>query len=82
MRPDINRHNPDPTYLRGLIHIIGLSQRQIARDLGIHETLFRKYITDIDNASYRECPYLVQYALEQWSATGDFPSSDPGITTP
>ena len=68
MRPDIASHNPDPSYLRSLVANIGLSQRQIARDLGVDETLFRKYITHPENASYRECPYLVQYALEQWSA--------------
>ena len=36
---DVNQHNPYPTYLRGLIDSIGLSQRQIARDLGVDETL-------------------------------------------
>ena len=68
MRPDVSRHNPDPTYVRSLIDDIGLPQRQIARILGVDETLFRKYITHTHNASYRECPYLVQFALEQWSA--------------
>ena len=67
MTPDIKNRNPDPAYLRGLIDQIGLSQRAIARALGIDESLFRKYITHTDNASYRECPYLVQYALEQWA---------------
>ena len=67
MRPNIDNHNPDPTYLRGLIDRIGQSQRSIARDLGIAETLFRKYITRPENSSYRECPYLVQYALETWA---------------
>ena len=65
--PDISQHNPDPTYLRELIAQIGLSQRAIARRLGIHETVFRKYLTHPENASYRPCPYLVQYALETWA---------------
>lgn len=64
MRPDVINHRPDPTYLRELIAKIGLPQRQIARGLGVDETLFRKYITHPDNSSYRECPYLVQFALE------------------
>jgi len=47
---------------------IGMSQRAIARRLGIDETLFRKYITRPENRSYRPCPYLVQFALEAWAA--------------
>lgn len=71
MRPDVINHRPDPTYLRELIAKIGLPQRQIARGLGVDETLFRKYITHPDNSGYRECPYLVQFALEQWSTISD-----------
>ena len=62
--PNITNYRPDPTYLRELIAQTGLSQRAIARQLGIHETVFRKYLTHPENASYRPCPYLVQYALE------------------
>jgi len=66
-QPDIANHNPAPSYLRSLIARIGLSQRAIARRLGIDETLLRRYITRPENASYRRCPYLVQFALEVWS---------------
>jgi len=66
--PDISQHNPDPAYLRELIEQIGMSQRAIARQLGIDETLFRKYLTRPENRSYRPCPYLVQFALEVWAA--------------
>lgn len=65
MIPTTSRHNPKPDYLRELIDDTGLSQRAIARQLGIDETLFRKYITNKSNSTYRECPYLVQFALER-----------------
>jgi predicted transcriptional regulator len=67
MIPDTSRHNPEPDYLRKLIDEIGYSQRAIARQLGIDETLFRKYITHKTNSTYRECPYLVQFALERFA---------------
>lgn len=64
MTPDSARHNPDPQYLRELIDQAGLSQRGIARLLGLHERTFRQYITSRENATYLECPYPVQFALE------------------
>jgi len=37
---------------------------------GLDEALFRRYITRPESASYRRCPYLVQYALEVWADAG------------
>lgn len=57
-------HNPEPAYLRGLIDKIGISQRGIAKILQITPQIFRMYITDKSNLSYKECPYKVQLCLE------------------
>lgn len=67
MKPNANNHNANPQYIRGLIDKIGLSQREIARTLGIPERTFRQYITALDNATYVQCPYTVQFALESWA---------------
>lgn len=68
MTPDkISNYNPSPTYLRNLISQIGLSQREIARRLGIDETVFRKYLLAADRSTHRRAPYLVQLALECWA---------------
>ena len=61
------QYNPAPTYLRELIAQIGLSQREIARRIGIDETLFRKYLTPADRKTHRDAPYLLQLALECWA---------------
>ncbi len=66
--PTVENHNPDPAYLRGLVSQIGLSQREVARRLGVNETQFRKYLTPRYRKSHRAAPYLVQYALEAWAA--------------
>lgn len=70
MTPDANRHNPDPAYLRGLVAKTGLSQREIARRIGISDRLMRMYLADRSTATTQVAPYAVQYALEQL-AKGD-----------
>jgi transcriptional regulator with XRE-family HTH domain len=59
-----SNHNPSPEYLRGLIESAGISQREAARRLKIDERTIRRYLTLSTNKSYIECPYVVQYALE------------------
>lgn len=58
------QYNPDPNYLRSLIEVSGLSQREIARRIGVNESQFRCYITKKENKSYNECPYVIQVCLE------------------
>lgn len=65
MIPNAENYNPD--YLRTLISNIGISQRAIARQIGVSERMFRQYITDVKNATYVECPYAVPFALESWA---------------
>jgi len=64
MKPDATQHNPDPVYLRELIAKTGMSQRKIARTLGIDERLFRMYLADRNANSAQNCTYPVQFALE------------------
>ena len=68
--PDPSTHNPDPAYLRELIALIGVSQAEAARRLGINEGQFRRYFLAPGRNTRRECPYIVQYALEQWAKEG------------
>jgi len=63
-KPNIENHNPDPQYLRGLIDKTGLSQRECARRLGISPRALRQYITHEYNSSYEPVPYTTQYGLE------------------
>lgn len=63
--PDSKHHNPDPAYLRGLIERAGYGQREVARKLGVSERLMRSYLAGRDKSSAVECPYCVQYCLEQ-----------------
>jgi len=63
MKPDATLHNPAPEHIRALVDATGLSQRECARRLGISERALRYYITTCGRQD--ECPYPVQYALEQ-----------------
>lgn len=64
MKPNATNHNPDPSYLRGLLDQAGLSQRQAALALGITDRSMRYYLSDQASATYRPAPYPVQFALE------------------
>ena len=64
MKPDAELHNPNPTYLRNLIGMAGLSQRAAARQIGISERVMRQYLSDRNAKTALEAPYPVQYALE------------------
>ena len=59
MKPDVTKHNPDPEYIRELLDRIGLDSRPLAEILGIESRNIRHY-----RSGKRECPYLVQFALE------------------
>ena len=66
MKPDASRHDPRPEYLRALVTQSGLTQREVARRLGISARLLRYYVTDPGSGhGFRVAPYPVQYALEQ-----------------
>jgi transcriptional regulator with XRE-family HTH domain len=64
IKPDATQHNPDPDYLRELIAQTGLSQRKIARTIGVDERLFRMYLADRHAKTAQDCTYPVQFALE------------------
>lgn len=63
MDADATTHNPDPAYLRSLLHAAGLSQREAARRIGVSERMMRYYLAD-ESADHRPAPYSVQFALE------------------
>ena len=44
MTPDANRHNPDHAYLRGLLLVAAVSQREAARRIGVSERTMRYYL--------------------------------------
>lgn len=54
-------HNPDPAYLRELIERAGLSQREVARRLGVEDTTVRRWLMTPPRAA---CPYSAQVCLE------------------
>lgn len=65
--PNKEKHKPDPDYLQSLLFKIGLSHLEVARSLDIKMNQFQPYFDDPSQPSYQECPYVVQYALEQWA---------------
>ena len=64
MKPDSTKHNPDPEYLRELVKKTGLSQRKVARIIGVNERLFRMYLANRSASTAYDAPYPVQFALE------------------
>ncbi len=64
MTPDATKHNPDPDYLRGLVEQSGMTQRAVARLIGIDERLFRMYLANRQAKSALDAPYPVQFCLE------------------
>jgi len=64
--PDASKHDPSVEYLRGLIEIAGLSQREVAERIGIGHRLLKYYLTTpgTDKES-RVAPYPVQFSLER-----------------
>jgi len=64
-KPDARKHNPDPGYLRELIHQAGLSQQEAARRIGISPRMLRYYLSGQYNH-----PYMVQHALENLITRG------------
>ena len=59
--PDSALHNPDVHYIRGLVEVIGISQRKAADVLGINERTLRHYL---DPKHSNTAPYAIQFALE------------------
>lgn len=66
MKPNAEKHNPDPAYLRGLIERAGLSQREAAARVGVTDRTMRYYLS-LDQEAWKPAPYAVQFALEQLS---------------
>lgn len=65
--PNVERHNPDPNYLRQLLDEAGLSQQEAARRLGVSVRMMRYYLAEEDG---KPAPYLVQFGLEALAAAG------------
>ncbi len=58
-RPDPKKHNPDPTFLRRLVELTGLSQQEAAKAIGKSPRSMRQWL-----AGENKYSYCVQYALE------------------
>lgn len=68
--PDASRHDPDVAYLRGLIEVAGLSQRDVANRIGIGYRLLKYYlVTPTGDRESRVATYTVQYAIERLAAS-------------
>lgn len=85
-KPDARLHAPNPTYLRELLEQAGLSQSEAARRLGISDRTMRMYLAYADRQDGQgkvvrrvECPYAVQYALEQLASGAKAPN---GVDSP
>ena len=59
MKPQSDKRNADPDYLRSLVKRAGISQRAAARAIGISPRSMRHYLS-----GERTAPYTVQFALE------------------
>lgn len=62
MKPDINKLNNSPDYLRELVSKIGVSQNEAATMIGVSERSMHYSLTA--NGKQR-APYVVQFALER-----------------
>lgn len=62
--PDASTYNPDPDYIRELISGIPLTQREIARRIGVSDRYIRALV-----AGSRGCSYPVQFCLEALCAS-------------
>lgn len=59
MKPDANRLNQSPEYIRGLLDAIPLTQREIARRIGVSPRQLRYLV-----AGERPISYPIQFCLE------------------
>ena len=61
--PDSTLHNPDAEYLRALVALAGMTQREVADRIGVSERMMRYYLSPTA-AEFRPMPYAIQFALE------------------
>lgn len=59
--PNIDEYNPDPDYLRSLVERSGLSQREVARRVGVSERTMRDYLNSNHKSAHT---YPVQFTIE------------------
>ena len=64
MKPNSEKYNPDPIYLRSLVEQSGLSQRKAAKVIGVSERVMRNYLS-LNPNGHAKCPYPVQFCLER-----------------
>lgn len=69
--PDSKLHDPSVDYLRGLIEIARMTQREVAGRIGVGHRLLKYYLTTPgEEKEFRVAPYPVQYALEGLARNG------------
>ena len=59
MRPNPDKHNPDPAYIKSLLERANLSPLKAGRAIGLGERIIYYYLD-----GQRTCPYPVQFCLE------------------
>ena len=69
MKPNADKRNSSPVYLRKLVDRTGLSQQACARAMGVKPRLFRRYLRLPPVGDYLQAPYPVQFALECLAAS-------------
>jgi transcriptional regulator with XRE-family HTH domain len=75
-KPDAQiHHNTNPDYLRQLLEATGLSQRAVARRIGVSDRVLRYYLSDPDSDTWRPMPYPEQYAIEALAPPHRIPRS-------
>jgi len=66
MKPNAEKHNPEPAYIRELIdrakEVNGISQNEVARRIGVTPRSTRLWV-----AGQRTMPYTAQFTLEALS---------------
>jgi len=61
MRPDPNKYNPDPAYLRKIIKRTGMTQTEIANNCMFSYRSLLDYLNDNHPS---KVPYSVQFCIE------------------
>ena len=66
IRPDIKKFNKSSEYLKVLFERTGFTAFQVGNAIGITDRAMRSYLSPPESSGFRQFPYFVQYAIEQY----------------